>query len=168
MPVRYRINPALRFLSILLTLLIIALCVYFLFFQVQRDSSWVFKFLPLVVLFVSLDQLFRYLTTLYSVVFTPDKVILGFVLRRKIVLEYQQLVSMKLSKAITYYVWLEYMDEKGKQRQLKVQASFPRMLEVMYNLADLAPQIKLNDELDKMISVLRKIRSRLDSNHDED
>lgn len=65
-----------------------------------------------------------------------------------------------LRKVITYYMFLEFTDRRGKTRVLKSPASFPKMLEIMYNIADLAPQARLNDELDKMVGVIRRVKER--------
>jgi predicted AAA+ superfamily ATPase len=57
-------------------------------------------------------------------------------------------------------MFLEFTDRRGKTRVLKSPASFPRMMEIMYNIADLAPQARLNDELDKMVGVIRRMKEK--------
>jgi len=114
----------------------------------------------LLVLFVSLDALFRHFTTLNSVIFTPECLWFRYLLLPSVPIEYEKISSMELRKVITYYMFLEFTDRRGKTRVLKSPASFPRMMEIMYNIADLAPQARLNDELDKMVGVIRRMKEK--------
>jgi hypothetical protein len=55
-------------------------------------------------------------------------------------------------------VYLKYTDARGRDRLFKTNASFPKMLEIMYNIADLCPQIQMNDELAKLVQVMQRIK----------
>ncbi len=167
MPARYAVKPLPRILAILAHVLITGWCLYFLFTGVSQNSPWWVKFLPLVVLFVSLDTLFRHLTSLNSVTFTEEGLELRYPLRPAIYIDYAQISSMELRKIVTYYMFLGYTDGSGKARILKTAASFPRMLEIMYNIADLVPQCALNEYLAKMVKVMRDLNGRLEQPSDE-
>ncbi len=171
MPVRYRVNPITRGFGIIANILISGWCLYVLFTYVKADSAWWIKILPLVVLFFSLDTLLRHLTSLNSVVFTPECLWLRYILKPSVAIEYDRITSMELRKAITYHVFLGFTDRKGNKRIIKTQASFPRMIEIMYNIADLAPQIVMNEDLNKMVGVIRNIvlkREAPEQNMEED
>jgi len=127
---------------------------------IRATSPFLMKVLPLLVLFVSLDALFRHFTTLNSVIFTPECLWFRYLLLPSVPIEYEKISSMELRKVITYYMFLEFTDRRGKTRVLKSPASFPRMMEIMYNIADLAPQARLNDELDKMVGVIRRMKEK--------
>ena len=131
-----------------------------LFSVIRATSPFLIKVLPLLVLFVSLDALFRHFTTLNSVIFTPECLWFRYLLLPSVPIEYEKISSMELRKVITYYMFLEFTDRRGKTRVLKSPASFPRMMEIMYNIADLAPQARLNDELDKMVGVIRRMKEK--------
>ncbi len=160
MPVRYGIRPLMRALKILAYMLLAGWCIFVLFTRVHQDSVWWMKFIPLAVLFVALDTFLRQLTSLHSVIFTPQALILRYPLRPVLAIPYASLSSMELRKVITYYVFWGFTDSQGRQRMIKTQASFPKMLEIMYNIADLAPHIRLNEDLEKMIKVMRDVLSR--------
>ncbi|MBW6514007.1 MAG: hypothetical protein K0B87_04545 [Candidatus Syntrophosphaera sp.] len=160
MPVRYRVNPIVRVPAMILHTLLVGWSLWVLFSYVRADSAWWIKVLPLVVLFVSLDSLFRHLTSLNAVIFTPECLWLRYILKPPVAIEYDRIVSLELRKVLTYYVFLGFTDRSGKKRLIKTQASFPRMIEIMYNIADLAPQIVMNEELNKMIEVIRNIKNR--------
>ncbi len=167
MPARYSVKPLPRVLAILAHALISGWCLYFLFTGVSQNSPWWVKFLPLVVLFVSLDTLFRHLSSLNSVTFTGQSLELRYPLRPALHIDYARISSLELRKIVTYYVFLGYNDASGKARILKTAASFPRMLEIMYNIADLAPQCALNEHLAKMVKVMRDLNARLEQPSDE-
>ncbi len=52
---------------------------------------------------------------------------------------------------------------KGQQKLYKTPASFPKMTEILYNIADLAPQVEMNQELAKMVAYLREIADKPES-----
>ena len=158
MPVRYRKPVLMTVLGIVANLLIAGYSAWLLFTQVKASSSLVLKILPLVLIFISLDALFRHFTTLNSVIFTPECLWLRYLLLPSVPVEYDQISSMELKKSLNYQMILGFTDQRGKQRSIKSPASFPRMMEIMFNIADLAPQARMNDELDKMISVIRRVR----------
>ncbi|MGC9361729.1 MAG: hypothetical protein ACP5F3_02265 [Candidatus Syntrophosphaera sp.] len=157
MPVRYRVNPIVRGFAIVANVLISGWCLFVLLTYVRADSAWWIKILPLVVLFVSLDSLFRHLTSLNSLIFTPECLWLRYILKPSVGIEYDRITSMELRKVLTYYVFIGFTDRRGNRRIIKMQASFPRMIEIMYNIADLAPQVVMNEDLCKMIDVIRNI-----------
>lgn len=158
MPVRYRKPVAMTVLGIVANLLIAGYSVWLLFTQLKASSPWLLKILPLVLLFVALDALIRHFTTLNSVIFTPECLWLSYLLLPSVPVEYDQISTMELKKVLTYQMILGFTDRQGKQRSIKSPASFPRMMEIMFNIADLSPQVRMNDELDKMISVIRRLR----------
>ncbi len=162
MPVRYRVPVLTRVLGILAHSLISGYCIFVLFFIIRNSTPFLMKFLPLVVLFISLDSLFKHFTTLNSVIFTPECLWFRYLLLPSVPIEYDRISAMELRKVITYYMFLEFTDRRGRKRTLKSPASFPKMMEIMYNIADLAPQAKLNDELDKMVGVIRRVKERQD------
>lgn len=167
MPVRYRVNPLVRGFAIVANVLISVWCLFVLFTYVRSDSAWWIKILPLVVLFVSLDSLFRHLTSLNSLIFTPECLWLRYILKPPVAIEYDRITSMELRRAITYYVFIGFTDRRGNRRIIKTQASFPRMIEIMYNIADLAPQVVMNEDLSKMVDVIRNIILRREQIQEE-
>ncbi|MDD3464345.1 MAG: hypothetical protein PHH07_02550 [Candidatus Cloacimonetes bacterium] len=160
MPVRYRVPVLSRVLGIVAHIFISGYCIFVLFSVIRATSPFLMKVLPLLVLFVSLDALFRHFTTLNSVIFTPECLWFRYLLLPSVPIEYEKISSMELRKVITYYMFLEFTDRRGKTRVLKSPASFPKMMEIMYNIADLAPQARLNDELDKMVGVIRRMKEK--------
>ena len=71
MPVKFSVKTVNRILGILFQAFIIFCCLLVLFTSLKKGSSVWLKIIPLIVLFVALDNLLRHLTTLNSVVFTP-------------------------------------------------------------------------------------------------
>lgn len=162
MPVSYRFHPLIRWVMILFTGAIVGYTVYFLARWVNAETPLFFKITPLVILYIGLDSLFRHLTSLNQVIFTPECLWLRFVLKRSIPIPWENLVGLQLQKRITYYLYVTYKDLNGRDRVYKTPASFPKMTEILYNLADLAPQVKMNQELENMITYLRDFLSKQD------
>lgn len=162
MPVRYRVHPLIRFFMIGISVLIGAYALFFLFTYVFTDSPWLVKFLPIMILFVALDSVLRHVTSLNSVIFTPECLWLRFLLKPSLAIPWEKIQSMEFRKTLTYYVYLTYLDARGNKRVFKTNASFPKMLEIMYNIADLTPNLAMDEKLAKMINYLREITSRED------
>ncbi len=160
MPVRYRVPVLRRVLGIVTHLAISGYSVFILFTIVNADSPFLIRVLPLVLLFISLDALFRHFTTLNSVIFTSECLWFRYLLLPSVPIEYDKISNMELRRVIAFYMFLEFTDQRGKRRVLKNPASFPKMMEIMYNIADLAPQVRMNEELEKMITVIRRVMER--------
>jgi len=160
MPVRYRFHPLIRWVMILFTGMIVAYTGYFLVRWVNSATPMFFKITPLVILYIGLDSLFRHLTSLNQVIFTEECLWLRFVLKPSIPIPWESLKSMRLQKRITYYLYIEYTDLKGRDKIYKTPASFPKMTEILFNIADLAPGISMNKELENMIVYLRELSAK--------
>lgn len=156
MPVRYRLHPVNIGIKVVFALAVAIYASYFAAKMVSQDSPIFFKIVALLLIYVGIDSTIRHLSTLSSVYFTPECLWLRFPLKPSIPILWENLISMQLQKKITYYIYIEYKDLKGRNRIFKTPASFPKMTEILYNIADIAPQqIKMNLELEKMVEVLR-------------
>ncbi|MCB5245800.1 MAG: hypothetical protein LHW61_03995 [Candidatus Cloacimonetes bacterium] len=160
MPVKYSIKTINRILGIIFQAFIIFCCLLVLFTSLKAKSSVWLKIIPLIVLFVALDNLLRHLTSLNCVIFTPEYLWLKYLLLPSVQVPYDSISKLELRKEITYNVFITFTDNKGKTRVLKCPASFPKMIEILYNLAELAPQAQMNDQLDNMVNVIRDIKSK--------
>lgn len=164
MPVSYRFHPLLRWIMILFTALIVGYTVYFLVRWVNAETPLFFKVTPLVILYIGLDSLLRHLTSLNRVIFTPECLWLRFIIKPAIPIPWENIKTMRLQKRITYYLYIGYRDLKGKDKVYKTPASFPKMMEILFNIADLAPQVEMNDELQNMIIYLRDFLAKKEGN----
>jgi len=68
MPVKYSVKTVNRILGIIFQAFILFCCLLILFTSLNKSTSIWLKIIPLVVLFVALDNLLRHLTTLNSLV----------------------------------------------------------------------------------------------------
>ena len=157
MPVRYRVHPLRRLFGVAINTVLIIAALNLMLTRVNLDSPNLIKITLLVILYIGIDSLMRHLTSLNEVIFTPECLWLRFVLKKGIPIPWENIKTLVLQKRITYYVYIGYIDLKGKKQVYKTPASFPKMIEILFNIADLAPHIAMNDELKKMIDVLREL-----------
>lgn len=157
MPVSYRYNVISRTFMLFFASFISLYTIYFLVTRVTAETPMFFKILPMIILYISLDSVFRHVTSLNQVIFTAECLWLRFILKPSVPIPWDDIESMQLRKQITYYLHLGYKDIKGRKRMFKVNAAYPKMLEIIYNIADLSPNVVMNDELVKMISYLKEI-----------
>ncbi|HOA28640.1 MAG TPA: hypothetical protein PLO57_08690 [Candidatus Cloacimonadota bacterium] len=155
-PVLYRYNPFARWLLIGLSMLILIYCVYFLLRYAQYQSPLLGKFVPLVVGFVALDSVLRKVTSLNSVLFESDHVRLGFIAKKPIIIPYDKISALNLKRKITYYLEIHYTDDKGKMSQYTTPASFPHILEIIVNIADLASQAVIPETMKNLLEYVKE------------
>lgn len=156
LPSFYRFHPVQRYLMIVLSLLTASYSIYFMARYIQADTPILFKIIPTVITFIALDHLLKHLTTLNTVYFHDDYLALGFLAKRNLLIPYDKIESIVLSRVITYYVYITYQDEKGQRQSLKVNASFPKILEIMLLIYDMSPNLKIDEKLVKMLQYVRK------------
>lgn len=159
MPVSYRYNVVSRTVMLLFASFITVYTIYFLITRVTADTPLFFKILPMIILYIALDSVFRHVTSLNQVIFTAECLWLRFILKPSIPIPWDEIESMQLRKQITYYLHLGFKDLKGRKRLIKVNAAYPKMLEIIYNIADLSPNVVMNDELVKMVTYLKEVSS---------
>lgn len=147
LPVRYRIHVLVRGFMILLSGGVAAYSVYFLWAHVTSTVPLFFKLLPLIIFFVGMDSLLKHLLSLNSVTFWEKELHLGFLAKPSIRIPYENLISMDLKKQITYYLYLVYKDNKGREQTFRIKGSFPKVLEIILNLYDLVPHLELSEKM---------------------
>jgi len=156
LPAFYRYNPILRYFMMLLSALTASYSIYFMAKYVRVDTPLLVKIIPTVIIFIALDNLLKHLTTLNTVYFHDKFLALGFIARRNLLIPYDNVESIVLQRFITYYIYLAYLDDKGKKQVLKVNASFPKILDVMLLIYDNCPNLKIEEQLKKMLLYVRK------------
>lgn len=155
LPFHYRHHPLTRGFMLVFASVVMLYSLYFLIRYVRGDMPLFFKLLPMIIIFVALDSILRKVTCLNKVSFYVDNLTLSFMLKRSIVIPYADVVSLQLKRKITYYLAIGYRDRQGKLQYFTTPASFPKMLEILLNIADQAPQAELTDKLPQVIEYLR-------------
>jgi len=155
-PVLYRYNPFARWLTILLAFLIVIYCINFMLRFVNSETQTFFKLLPLFICFIALQSILRKVTSLNSVLFEKDHLRLGFIARKSIVIPYDNIRSLDLKRKITYYLVISYEDAKGKPAQYTTPASFPNILEVIVNIADLAYSAVIPETMKNLLEYVKE------------
>ncbi|MDD2229485.1 MAG: hypothetical protein PHY48_08750 [Candidatus Cloacimonetes bacterium] len=154
-PIHYRFPPFVRWGMVLVTSMVCIYSLYFMIKVVNTDTPAFFKILPLMVMFVAFDSVLRHLTSLNCVTFYEDKIGFSYIIKPKLEINYSDILYMELRKHITYYVQFRYLDAKGTEKVFSTPASFPKTLEIMLIIADLAPNIKLSDKLSSAVQHMR-------------
>ncbi len=155
-PVLYRYNPIARWLMILLSTLVVIYCVYFLLRFVNSETGMFYKLLPMFICFIALQSILGKVTSLNSVLFEKDYLRLGFIARRPIIIAYDDIRSLDLKRKITYYLVISYSDAKGKPAQYTTPASFPNILEVIVNIADLAHSAVIPETMKNLLEYVKE------------
>jgi len=93
------------------------------------------------------------------VTFYEDRICFGFLCKPKIIIPYENITSIDLTKQISFSIILKYKD-KDREKIFKTSASFPKILEILLNLADFAPHAQLNDLLGKVVNNLRNLAGK--------
>jgi hypothetical protein len=111
--------------------------------------------LPLAITFVGLDSVLKKISSLDSVTFHKDHLRLGFIARKPLEIPYDNILGLELHKKITFYFGVRYMDLHGKQQKYTTQASFPHTLEIILNIADMAPKAEVPDQMKSIVEYLK-------------
>ncbi len=146
-PLIFRFPWYVRSFLILIAGVTAAYSLYFLTFHVYSDMPIFFKLLPTMILYISLDTVYRHLTSLNKVIFTADTLELVYIARKRLVLPYSNITNIVLKKKITYYVQIHYLDLDGNQKVYQGNASFPKMLTILLKVYELCPNLELEDKM---------------------
>jgi len=116
----------------------------------------------LIILFIALDGMFKQLMVLNRVTFYEDRVCFGFIAKPRLIIPYENILYIDLVKQITYSIILKYK-EGNREKIFKTSASFPKILEIILNLADLAPNAQSSEFFGKIIKHLRTLAGENDA-----
>ncbi len=156
LPATYRYSPWMRLIMLIVALAISLYALFFFVNFVSNETPIFFKVLPLIILFVALDSVFKQLTSLNRVTFYEDRICFGFLGKPKVIIPYENITSIDLTKQISFSIILKYRDG-NKEKIFKTSASFPKILEILLNLADFAPNAQLNKLLGNVVNHLRNL-----------
>lgn len=154
-PITYRYHQVSRWFMILISFMIVVYCIYFMLHFVNIETPFFFKLLPLAICFIGLDSVLRKVTSLNSITFLPHDLKLGYIAKRNIVIPYDNIQSLDLNKKITFYMQMTYLNEKGEVKKLNTPASFPHILEIMFNLAEMATQAVIPETMQGVLDYLK-------------
>lgn len=156
LPVCYRHQRFFRWFMIAISFMIVVYSIYFMIRFVSSETSTIFKLLPLIIAFVGLESVLRKITSLNSVTFEKDELILGFIAKRAIHIPYENITGLLLYRKITFYFGIEYLDNKGNPKNFLTHASFPHTMEIILNLADMAPHAKIPEKMQSVVDYLKE------------
>lgn len=159
LPVCYRHNPFVRWFMILISFSIIVYSIYFMIRFVNADTPIFFKLLPIAIAYVGLDSVLKKITSLNSVTFEPEQIRLGFIAKKDIEIPYNDIISLDFYRKITFYIGFTYTDKQGKEQKYRTQASFPHSMEILLNIADMAPQAAIPEKIQGVFEYLKESAS---------
>jgi hypothetical protein len=164
LPKRYCQHQLMRFVMIGFSGLITAYSLYFLIRFVNSDTPIFFKILPLFIMFIALDSVFRHTTSLNCITFLEDRIRLTFLLKKPLEVTYDNILKLDMQRRITYYLNITYRDKGGREQVFRTPASFPKILQIIYGLAELATQAEMGSFLSKAVELLKK---QAEANNDQ-
>lgn len=158
-PMLYRFHPLVRFSMILLSMIAAGYGIYFIFILIPRyhDVTSFFKIVSVVVLYVALHTLYKHLTSLNSVIIRDDRLELGFLLRKKIIIPWTKLIEMKIYKAITHFWKITYKNDDNKVKSFKTSLAFPGIMDILLMIQDKKPDVEMNELLSQVLKYKRTI-----------
>jgi hypothetical protein len=159
LPRTYRFNQLIRWFTLFLGLFAIAYALWVIFNKIDGDSSRIIKFAPILILLLAVNSVIRNLFTLNSMKFYQDKISFRYIGKLPVEIKWEDFVSMRLSAGKRKSVQLIY-NSNGQERDFRFFLSFPHILEVINSIAELAPQMELDDFM-KSIVVSEKERKKI-------
>lgn len=158
-PKRYRFHPFVRFSMIALSLIAASYSIYFIFILIPRyqNVTMFFKIASVLVLYVSLNTLYKHLTSLNSVIITDDKLELRFLLKKTIVIDWRNLKRMEIYKVITHFWKLTYVDKNGTEKIFRTALAFPGIVDILMTIQERKPDLELNELLSQVLLYKRSL-----------
>lgn len=157
LPIRYRYHRYARPLMASIAAILTIYILYFLFTRVDANTPTLGKIVPIIILYIASDSFLRQATGLNQVIFSEECLWLRFLLKSSIPIPWENIETIQLHKQFTYRLIIGYKDLNGRKKIFKTSASFPKIMEIIYNISDMAPEAVLNEELRKMVDLMRKI-----------
>ena len=143
-PRTYRINQFFRWFTFSFGVMAVIYALWVILCKVDGDSSKVIKFAPIIIVLLASNSVIRNLFTLNSMKLFEDKIQFGYLGKKTVRVNWESFTKMELTEGKRKAVRLVYM-ENGEEKDFRFFLSFPHILEVINSIAEMAPNMELDD-----------------------
>ncbi|MDY6914772.1 MAG: hypothetical protein SVM86_00440 [Candidatus Cloacimonadota bacterium] len=150
LPQKYKMSPFVRWFTFIFGIFAMVYAIWIIFNKINAEASLFYKIIPFVILFLALNSVIKNLISLNSVKFTKDKLIFGFLGKKAIKINWQDIKKLQAHSNKNRYATLTY-EENGEEKKVHFTIAFPHILEILNGIGEMAPDIKLDDFMKKVI-----------------
>jgi hypothetical protein len=150
LPRTYRFNPFVRWFTIFLASFCILYAGWFIFAKVASDTTTWIKVFPFVIIFFAANSLMRNLFSINAITFTQQDVSFRFIARKRVTIPWEAMRTFVLANARQRQLKIGY-EINGEAKDFPFSIAFPRILEVVNAIYELAPQVELDEYMSRVI-----------------
>jgi hypothetical protein len=151
----YRFNQFIRWFTLSFGTLAIAYSFWLIFTKVNVDSSKFQQFVPFAIMFLALNSVFRNLFSLNSIRFQKDAISFRYLLRKSVKISWVNIIKIELNDSKRKMIRLQYL-YNGEEKNFEFTINFPNMLEIVNSIAEMNPNIKYDEFIEKVIITPRE------------
>ena len=160
-PKKYKHPLFSRYFTLCLGILVIAYMFFYIFTQVNLDTPTFRKVLPFIIILFAFDSVSRNLFTLNQITFKETDIHFSFLLKKKLVIKYEDLLKIEAFVTKKKYFSLYYkaservvanpketFDVESIEREIKkfsFPMSFANIIEILNLLKTMAPQMETDE-----------------------
>lgn len=159
LPRSYWFNQPIRWFTIAFALFAIVYAGWLIFTKIEADASTFTKVVPFIIIFFAVNSLLRNFLTLNRIYFSKDYLRLEYLLRKKVEIKWESIISIKLLSARQKLLTISYSDDKDEAKTQDLTMAFPKMLEILNAMLELCPQAELDDFMQGVIVADRETSS---------
>ena len=146
----YRFNQFIRWFTLSFGTLAIVYSFWLIFTKVNADSSKFQQFVPFAIMFLALNSVFRNLFSLNSIRFQKDAIAFRYLLRKSVKIPWVDILKIELNDSKRKMIRLLYINN-GEEKNFEFTINFPDMLEIVNSIAEMNPNIKYDEFIEKVI-----------------
>ena len=143
-PRSYHFNPFIRWLVILLSLFAIAYSVFYIFTEIDAQTSTFRKIVPFIIVFFAANSLFRNLFSLNSILFKKEGIEFRYLAAKSLFINWTNILKMSLYQGKTRAIRLTYLFN-NEQKDLIFTMNFPNMLEIINSIAEMCSHLEYDE-----------------------
>ncbi|MBN2829746.1 MAG: hypothetical protein JXR56_05455 [Candidatus Cloacimonetes bacterium] len=151
LPQKIRFNPFVRYFTMFMALLAIAYSIFVMVDRITADSKAIYKAIPIIIIFLALDSIFRNCFNLNSVYLTEDFIEFGFILKKNRRIKWESISKVEITIAKRRLIRYTYTDEAGLLKILTMTLSFPHMLAILNVVGNKAVNAEFDDFLKSVL-----------------
>ena len=157
-PRTYRFNQFIRWFVIFLSLFAITYSIFYIFTEIDAESSTFRKIVPFVIIFFAANSLFRNLFSLNSIRFTRSGIEFCYIASKSIpIIHWENIRKLALHPGKVRAIKLTYHINE-QQKELIFTMTFPNMLEIINSIAEMCPHLEY-DEFMKNVTLTEEERA---------
>lgn len=164
-PLHFRFPLFTRYFTLILGILVILYSLFFIFTQINADTSKFQKFLPFIIIFFAFDSVSRNLFTVNKISLFKDKIEFSYLAKKKVVIFWENVKKLESYQEKGKFFVIHYLDASGTIKKHFFPMAFKNIIDIINYIANFNEKIEMDEFVSSLVFIQK---TKEDTNEKKD